>query len=57
MLLKLRQWRKRSVHGEQFEDFGSSFAAHVKSLVFEAALAPIEEEFADTNNTETISYP
>ena len=54
MLLKLRQWGKRSVRGEQFEDFGSSFAAHVDSLVFEAAVDPIEEEdFTDTNDTET----
>ncbi|KIM85056.1 hypothetical protein PILCRDRAFT_380072 [Piloderma croceum F 1598] len=53
MLLKLRQWGKQSVRGDQFEDFGSSFAAHVNSLVFEAALVPIEEEFADTNDTET----
>jgi hypothetical protein len=55
MLLKLRQWGKRSVRGDQFEDFGSSFAAHVDSLVFEAALVPTEEEFADTNDTETTS--
>jgi hypothetical protein len=53
MLLKLRQWGKRSVRGEQFEDFGSSFATHVNSLAFEAALVPIDEEFADTNDTET----
>jgi hypothetical protein len=53
MLLELRQWGKRSVRGDQFEDFGSSFAAHVDSLVFEAALVPTEEEFADINDIET----
>jgi hypothetical protein len=47
MLLQLRRWGKQSVRGDRFEDFGSSFPVHVNTLVFEAALVPIEEETDD----------
>jgi hypothetical protein len=53
MLLELREWGKRSVRGEEFKDFGSSFAVHVDTLQFEAFLAVDEDGSDITDNIET----
>jgi hypothetical protein len=53
MLLQLRHWGQRTVHGDEFKDFGSEFTMHVNTLVFEAALVPINEEDGDTDDVET----
>jgi hypothetical protein len=53
ILLELRELGKRSVHGEEFKDFGSSFAVHVNTLQFEAFLATVDEGDDSTDNIET----
>jgi hypothetical protein len=52
MLLQLRDWGKRTIHGDEFKDFGSDFTMHVNALVFEAALVPIDEA-DEADETET----
>jgi len=53
MLLKLRECGKRSVRGDEFKDFGSTFPEQVGELEFRAALVPIEEEDEEDEDTET----
>jgi hypothetical protein len=52
MLLKLRECGKRSVRGDEFKDFGSTFPEQVGELEFRAALVPIDEEDEEDEDTE-----
>ena len=58
MLLQLRDWGKRTVHGDEFKDFGSDFSVHINALVFEAALVPIDEgDEGDETETSLMLTP
>jgi len=51
MLLELREWGKRTVRGDEFPDFGSTFPEHVNALEFQAALVSIDDP-VETDDTE-----
>jgi len=53
MLLELHQWGQQTVRGDEFKDFGSSFAEQVNASEFEA-LVPADNAIAPTDDVDAM---
>jgi hypothetical protein len=53
MLLELHQWGQQTVRGDEFKDFGFSFAEQVNALEFEA-LVPTDDTIAATDDVDAM---